>query len=112
MVREGRTTKEALHTPECRARVEAALRDDGDPRVEEANTRFNAHVVERLQAEEEEAAAATPVARYTGPEAATRVYTKRRVLNPEAARRAQEQSAAFAREAGTAPQCMTILRHW
>ena len=58
---EGRSVKGTLHVPACRARLEARLREAGDPRVEQAQERVDGHIAERMQqqiqAEEEEAAA-------------------------------------------------------
>ena len=79
LMREGRSVKGTLHVPKCRERLEARLREDGDTRVDIAKTRVDGHIADRMRqqiAAEEEEAAATPVARHTGPEAATRVYPR------------------------------------
>ena len=96
-MREGRSVKGSVHAPACRARLEARLREDVDTRVEYARERVDGHIAERMQQQiqaEEEEAAATPVARHAGPEAATRVYPQgRRRKTPE---EIQAQAVRFA----------------
>ena len=89
--------------PKCRERLEARLREDGDPRVDQARDRVDGHIAERMQQQiqaEEEEAAATHVARHTGPEAATRVYPQRRRKTPE---EIQAQAVRFARAVAEIP---------
>ena len=103
---EGRSVKGTLHVPACRARLEARLREAGDPRVDQARERVDGHIAERMrqqiQAEEEEAAA-TPVARHTGPEAATRVYPQGRQRQRKTPEEMQAQAARFAQAVADEP---------
>ena len=103
LMREGRSVKGNLHAPACRARLEARLREDGDTRVDHARERVDGHIAERMQQQiqaEEEGAAATLVAPYVDPEAATRVYPHRRRKTPE---EIQKQAYAFVQEVADEP---------
>ena len=103
---QGRSVKGTLHVPACRARLEARLRDDGDFRVDQARDRVDGHIADRMRqqiAAEEEEAAATPVARHTGPEAATRVYPQGRQRRRKTPAEVEAQAVRFARAAAEIP---------
>ena len=85
-MRENRPGQGVPHSAPCRARIEEAMREAGDPRLQAAQNRHNTVVAEALAAGEEEAeavavavaaAAVTPVARWQGPEAPTKVRARK-----------------------------------
>ena len=74
LMRTGRSVKGSNHSPPCRARIEERVREDGDPRVQEAVDRFAEAVAPQIEAAEalaQEESVPTPVALHKGPEAAT-----------------------------------------
>ena len=97
-MRTGRSGKGSNHSPPCRARIELRLREDGDPRVQEAVDRFAEALAPQIEAAEviaqEEEPVPTPAAHYRGPEAATSLVRRARLAPAPAERVAPAPTAA------------------